>query len=171
MWVAVRPSYNHRTILRRVSSQKKKKNLPCTLCIHLTIYSQPFWGNMVAVAAAGPEPIPQKALTATGLADAIKYCLRPEALTAARNIATTMQNECGVQTAVSSFHHNLPLDKMRCHILSDEPAVWAYKNSLTTPLYFSKTAARLLIDNSKIDPKELCLSVIFSSTSRTCAIG
>lgn len=125
---------------------------------------------MVAVAGAGPEPIPQKLLTATGLADAIKYCLRPDALSAARNIATTMQNECGVQTAVTSFHRNLPLDKMRCHILSDEPAVWEFKKSLTTPLHFSKTAARLLVENSRIDPKDLQL-LVFPDTVHTCVVG
>lgn len=126
-------------------------------CICLISCSQPFWGNMVAGAGAGPEPIPQKSLTAENLADAIKHCLRPEALSAAQKIADLMKSESGVEAAVASFHRCLPLDKMRCHILSDEPAAWAYDNSLTEPLFLSKTAARLLVEGSRVNPKDLKL--------------
>lgn len=114
---------------------------------------------MVAASGAGPEPIPQKSLAATNLADAMKHCLRPEALSAAQDLANLMQAESGVEAAVASFHRGLPLDKMRCHILSDEPAVWKYKNSLTEPLFLSKTAARLLVDGSRVNPKDLKLWV------------
>ena len=123
-------------------------------------FSQPFWGNMVAAAGAGPQPIPHRSLDANKLADAILYCLRPESLSAAENISITMQTETGVKTAVESFHRNLPLDKMRCHMLPDEPAVWTYKKSLTKPLQLSKTAAQILVDQLRIEPKSLKWSVV-----------
>ena len=122
--------------------------------------SQPFWGRMVAASGAGPQPIPHRSLDAKQLADAIRYCLRPESLSAAENIARMMQTESGVKTAVESFHRNLPLDKMRCHMLPEEPAVWVYKKSLTKPLQLSKTAAQILIDQLRIDPKSLKWSVL-----------
>ena len=124
-------------------------------------FSQPFWGRMVAASGAGPQPIPHRSLDANKLADAIRYCLRPGSLSAAENIAITMQTESGVKTAVESFHRNLPLDKMRCHMLPDEPAVWAYKKSLTKPLQLSKTAAQILIDQLRIEPK--CLKWLILS--------
>lgn len=124
-------------------------------------FSQLFWGRMVAASGAGPQPIPHRSLDANKLADAIRCCLRPESLSAAENIAITMQTESGVKTAVESFHRNLPLDKMRCYMLSDEPAVWTYKKSLTKPLQLSKTAAQILIDQLRIEPKSLKWLVLF----------
>jgi UDP:flavonoid glycosyltransferase YjiC (YdhE family) len=64
---------------------------------------------MVAVAGAGPEPIPHKSLTAQNLADAISYCLTPQASAAAREIATKMRTESSVRTAANSLHANLPI--------------------------------------------------------------
>lgn len=122
--------------------------------------SQPFWGNMVAASGAGPKPIPQKLLNTNDLADAILYCLSPEASNAAEGIARMMQTESGVEAAVQSFYRNLPLDRMRCDFLTHEPAVWAYKKSLTKPLYLSKTAAQVLTGHLRIDPKSLLMLVL-----------
>ncbi|EYE98736.1 putative sterol glucosyltransferase [Aspergillus ruber CBS 135680] len=116
---------------------------------------QPFWGNMVAAAGAGPKPIKHTLLNANNLADAIRLCMRPETSTAAGNIANMMQAECGVQTAVESFHRNLPWDMMQCQILPDEPATWIYEKSLSKPLFLSKTAAQVLADHLRLDSKDL----------------
>lgn len=155
LWTALWPSYYYCALFWRVSRNTPYPYYPFCNC--LISRSQPFWGNMVAGSGAGPEPIPQKSLTATNLSDAIKHCLRPEASSAAQEIANLMKAESGVEAAVASFHRCLPLDKMRCHILSDEPAVWKYKNSLTEPLFLSKTAARLLVEGSRVNPKDLKL--------------
>ncbi|KLO81264.1 putative sterol glucosyltransferase [Fusarium fujikuroi] len=53
---------------------------------------QPFWGNMVHAGGAGPAPIPFKALNSSNLAEAILFCLTPEASAAARQIADKMSS-------------------------------------------------------------------------------
>ncbi|KAF7369031.1 Glycosyltransferase family 1 protein [Mycena venus] len=115
---------------------------------------QPFWGNMVAAAGAGPKPIPHKKLNPKALADAIAFCLTPAAAAAARTIADKMRSESGVKTAVDSFHANLPLDRLKCNILSDRPAAWKIQKGKGT-LRLSKLAAEVLVQNKEFDPKAL----------------
>ncbi|KAI9930242.1 hypothetical protein MW887_012054 [Aspergillus wentii] len=118
---------------------------------------QTFWGNMVAASGAGPPPIPNRSLDAKNLADAIRFCGLPETVAAAGDIADRMSAETGVQTAVESFHRNLPVDEMRCQILLNEPAVWSYKKSGTKPLCLSRKAGEILLDHSCVEPKALQL--------------
>src|SRR5690349_11571181 len=98
---------------------------------------------MVAAAGAGPKPIHERKLTAENLADAIRFCLTPEAAVAAQGIAEKMSAEDGVETAVRSFHDNLPVESMRCSLLGDRPAVWKYKRG-TASLNLSAAAAGIL---------------------------
>lgn len=117
-------------------------------------YSQPFWGDMVAKAGAGPEPIPNAMLDPQNLAEAIQFCLTPEAEAAAQEIALKMKTESGVVNAVNSFHRNLPLQRMRCSIIPGQPAAWAYtqtKQSLT----LSKAAMNILVEYKRIDTKHI----------------
>ncbi|KXX80126.1 Sterol 3-beta-glucosyltransferase [Madurella mycetomatis] len=116
---------------------------------------QPFWGNMVAAAGAGPSPIPQKQLNTTNLAEAIRFCLTPEASNAARRMATEMQSESGVRRAVASFHANLPLEKMRCDILPNLAAAWSLKTRDCKTLKLSKEAAEVLVAESKVKACDL----------------
>ena len=109
---------------------------------------------MVAAAGAGPKPIPHKSLNAQKLVEAISYCLTPQALTAAREIAAKMSTESGVRAAVNSFHANLPLERLPCDILPDQPAAWAYKRKKKS-LKLSKVAAELLGEHLKIDRSKL----------------
>ncbi|KAM0286889.1 hypothetical protein ACHAO9_008014 [Fusarium lateritium] len=110
---------------------------------------QPFWGNMVHAGGAGPAPIPFKNLNSQNLADAIRFCLTPEASTAAHQIADKMSSEAGVRRAVASFHANLPLDKMRCDVLPNAAAVWLYeKKGKQTKL--SRVAAEMLVEAGKM---------------------
>ncbi|GME29016.1 hypothetical protein ETB97_009763 [Neofusicoccum parvum] len=74
---------------------------------------QPFWGDMVAARGAGPKPIPHKELSASNLAEAIRFCLTPEAASAASAIAQSMCAENGVRAAAESIHKHLPLDRLR----------------------------------------------------------
>lgn len=121
---------------------------------------QPFWGNMIAAAGAGPLPIPYRSVTSQNLAEAITFCLHEDTAMAAQAIAIKMEDESGVQAATQSFHRNLPLDRFRCRLLPDQPANWVYKNSLAKPLYLSKIAAKILVDDSRLDWKHLLLHEI-----------
>jgi hypothetical protein len=109
---------------------------------------------MVAKAGAGPEPIPNAMLDPQNLAEAIQFCLTPEAEAAAQEIALKMKTESGVVNAVNSFHRNLPLQRMRCSIIPGQPAAWAYtqtKQSLT----LSKAAMNILVEHKRIDTKHI----------------
>lgn len=112
---------------------------------------------MVAASGAGPKPIPHKKLDIQNLSEAIQFCLTPEAATAAAAIAARMKSESGVTTAVRSFHANLPLENLRCDILSDQPAVWVAKRGKKR-IRLSKIAAGVLFQHLKIDQKKLVMN-------------
>ncbi|KAL4791293.1 hypothetical protein BDV19DRAFT_401486 [Aspergillus venezuelensis] len=116
---------------------------------------QLFWGNMVASRGLGPLPIPHKTLNTENLTNAVRFCLQPEALAAAEKVAVEMSTESGVTAAVASFHRNLPVEKMRCHLISSAPAVWRYKKGSNPPMYLSKMAAGILVDYLRIEQKHL----------------
>jgi hypothetical protein len=124
----------------------------------LIFFSQPFWGNMVAAAGAGPRPIHHKSLNAKNLADAMKYCLTQEATTAAKMISEKMKAESGVKAAVDSFHANLPLEKMQCDYIHDQPAAWIWIDG-DRKSKISKVAAESLLRSSRIEPKNIKLYV------------
>lgn len=109
---------------------------------------------MVSKAGAGPDPIPHASLNPDNLAAAIKFCVTPEAASAALEISIKMQSETGVAAAVDSFHRNLPLDRMRCSIIPNQVAVWTY-GSKKESLNLSKTAVSILIEHNRIDAKQL----------------
>lgn len=111
---------------------------------------------MVAIAGAGPKPIPHKKLNAQNLAEAIRFCLTPEAAAAASEVAAKMRTENGVATAAKSFHANLPLDILPCDIFPDQPAAWGFKRG-KKHLRLSKRAAGVLLDHLKIDKKNMSL--------------
>ncbi|KAH8893855.1 UDP-Glycosyltransferase/glycogen phosphorylase [Thozetella sp. PMI_491] len=115
---------------------------------------QPFWGQMIANAGAGPQPIPHRELTVTKLAEAIHFCLSPQSREAASLIAERMSREDGVQAAVESFHRCLPLGSIRCDLLADQPAAWLYKGG-KCPVKLSKIAAQSLLDKGLIQAKHL----------------
>lgn len=104
---------------------------------------------MVAAAGAGPHPIPQLQLNDENLAEAIRFCLTPEAANAAHVLAERTRNESGVRTAVDMFHAQLPVEKLQCDILKDRAAVWRFKKGKNR-LKLSKLAAETLVDNLKI---------------------
>lgn len=118
------------------------------------VFSQAFWGGIVASAGVGPNPIPQKSLTAENLADAISFCLTPSAATAAQYLARKMDRESGVRAAVDSFHAHLPRNEMQCDILPDQPAVWRIKRGKTT-VRLSKLAACALVREGRLQRKHL----------------
>lgn len=111
---------------------------------------------MVAAAGAGPDPIPQKQLNATNLAEAIRFCLTPQASDAAQTMAAQMRTENGVARAVASFHANLPLDKMRCDVMPHLAAAWSLKTTRgRKPVKLSKEAAQFLVAESRVKRNDL----------------
>lgn len=126
---------------------------------------------MVAAAGAGPVPIPHRLLDRTNLADAIRYCLTPQAAAAARGIAEKMRAESGVERAVDSFHANLPtLEQMRCDVFPDKPACWRVKMKDGGVCKLSKLAAEVLVSEGRLDRKKLKMWVVhwFFFSSRAC---
>lgn len=116
--------------------------------------SQPFWANMVASAGAGPPPLAIATLTANNLVEAIQMLLAPATLEAAAVISQKMQQENGVKEAVNSFHRNLPLKKLNCDFIPNQPAVWAYKKDKRV-FKFSHEAAKTLIESGRVEEKDL----------------
>jgi EryCIII-like glycosyltransferase len=108
---------------------------------------QQFWGAMVANAGAGPDPIPHTELTAQKLADAINFALQPSSLQRAKHLANKISQEDGAQKGAQSFHQMLPLDRMRCVIFRDRPAVWRIRK---TQILLSAKAAYTLFMNEAI---------------------
>jgi sterol 3beta-glucosyltransferase len=72
---------------------------------------QPFWGQMVLRAGAGPEPVPQKSLTAERLADAIRAALAPVVVAQAKAVGERIRAEDGTARAV--------------HLIEQEHATWS----------------------------------------------
>lgn len=109
---------------------------------------------MIAAAGAGLEPIPHKRLTVERLADAITYCLTPEAAAAAQVMADRINQEDGVRAAVKSFHAHLPRRDMECDLVPGEPAVWKFKQGRRI-VKLSKIAAMVLRNRGCLQEKHL----------------
>jgi UDP:flavonoid glycosyltransferase YjiC (YdhE family) len=115
---------------------------------------QPFWGAMVARAGAGPDPIPHRQLTADRLADAINFCLRPESLERAKELAAKVAAERGADVGAQSFHQYLDVDRLRCALAPSRPAVWRVRR---TQVRLSAFAACTLANANLLDFKDLKL--------------
>jgi hypothetical protein len=113
---------------------------------------------MVANAGAGPSPIPHEELTAAKIADALRYCLSPEAAAAAARLAEQMKSEMGVQAAVQSFHRHLPLERLQCDLLPDQPAVWSYTKG-ERQIKLSKIVAESVLSKTSSEYKNMKMSV------------
>jgi UDP-glucoronosyl and UDP-glucosyl transferase len=103
---------------------------------------QPFWGNVVYKAGAGPKPISSKELTSEILASAISEALQPQMRENAMRLRTQIHNENGTQNAVDAFHDNLPLHHMRCSVAPDRAAVWQVKKRNIKLSNFAATVLR-----------------------------
>ncbi|KAH8749750.1 UDP-glucose,sterol transferase [Diaporthe sp. PMI_573] len=112
----------------------------------------PFFGE----AGAGPRPIPHRQLKAENLAEAIRYCLSPKAVTSARGIAAKMESEQGVRAAANSWFKQLPLERMRCDLVPSQPAAWTYNKS-NKLMKLSKAAAAVLLAHDTVQLKQLSM--------------
>jgi UDP:flavonoid glycosyltransferase YjiC (YdhE family) len=115
---------------------------------------QDFWGAMVARAGAGPNPISHKQLTVDKLADAINFCLKPESLERAKELASKIAAERGSDMGAQSFHQYLQPDRLRCTLAPSRPATWRIKR---TQVRLSAFAACTLANANLLDFHDLKL--------------
>jgi hypothetical protein len=113
---------------------------------------QPFWGDMIARAGAGPRPLPFKTLTATSLATAITAALDRNVSANARRLGAKIANEKGSETAAKSFHDRLPLGTMGCSVIPRRAAVWQLRKS---EIQLSALAATVLRKEGLVAFKQL----------------
>jgi hypothetical protein len=73
-----------------------------------------FWGQMVADAGAGPQPIPIGDLTTEALSEAFAACALPEKTARARELAARIRQEDGVELVFASLRRHLPVTAMQC---------------------------------------------------------
>lgn len=118
------------------------------------LFSQPFWGHMVANAGAGPDPLSPRYMTVDTLAESIRFLMKKETSLAAEVLAERMDREQGVQAAVNSFHRHLPLETMQCDLIPDQPAVWTVKSG-RKQVKLSKLAAEIAISQRSSLQKDL----------------
>lgn len=85
---------------------------------------QKFWGTAVALAGAGPRPIPYKSLTATRLAEGIAFALSETPRTAAAAIGASIRSQDGTRAGADAVLAALPLNTMRCGLDPARSAQW-----------------------------------------------
>ena len=124
----------------------------------LTTLSQPFWGDMVSAAGAGPSPIQSKVISSKLLQEEIKFCLSTDTTKAAREIARKIHADSGVAAALALFHSHLDHERLSCDVLPGHPAVWAYSGPKRS-LKLSKIGAEVLVNQHQIDQKDLKMLV------------
>ncbi|KAJ6786514.1 hypothetical protein PWT90_09429 [Aphanocladium album] len=115
---------------------------------------QPFWGAMVSRAGAGPDPIPHKQLTASKLAEAIRFCLKPDSLARAKELAGKIAQERGDEKGAQLFHQFLEVDRLRCTLAPSRSAVWRVKR---TQIKLSAFAVCTLANENLLDFSQLKL--------------
>ncbi|KAI1758595.1 glycosyltransferase family 28 domain-containing protein [Hypoxylon sp. FL1150] len=113
---------------------------------------QPFWGQMIARAGAGPIPVPHKKLTAEILAESIVFSLRPEVQAAAKGIARQIAEEDGARSAAQDIQERIESDGLRCDICPDRLAVWKHSK---TGAHLSSLATFYLVNKGLIKVKHL----------------
>jgi len=116
---------------------------------------QPFWGQMIARAGAGPDPVPFKKMTDDTSAHSIKAALSPEVQAAAKKMGEQVHDEAdGASAAAQNFQSTVGVESLRCHICRDRVAVWRLHK---TNLRLSTLAASTLLNENVIKLHQLKL--------------
>ena len=113
---------------------------------------QPFWGQMIARAGAGPTPVPFKEMTAETLQASIKFALRPEVQTAVQEMADRISLEDGAADTAADFQARHNIDGMRCDLCPDRLASWKHKR---TGAQLSNFAVGCLISREVIESRDI----------------
>ncbi|KAK2012539.1 glycosyltransferase family 28 domain-containing protein [Colletotrichum eremochloae] len=115
---------------------------------------QPFWGQMIARAGAGPAPVPFKEMTAETLAASITFALKPEVQAAVQRMAQRIAEEDGAGDTAKDIQERLALDTMRCDICPERVAVWRHRK---TGAHLSSFALSCLVDQGYLKPHDFKL--------------
>ncbi|EEU35308.1 uncharacterized protein NECHADRAFT_99796 [Fusarium vanettenii 77-13-4] len=113
---------------------------------------QPFWGQMMARAGAGPTSVPFKDLTAEILAESITFALKPEVQDVAMEMALNIEEEDGAGYAAMDIQDRLEMDNMRCDICPERLATWLHRKS---GAHLSGFAASCLVDKGLMTPEDI----------------
>ncbi|KAJ6780273.1 hypothetical protein PWT90_10506 [Aphanocladium album] len=116
---------------------------------------QAFWGQMVARAGAGPEPVPFTEMTVDSLTESIKTALKEDVQKGAQEMAKTIAAENGAEDTVTDFLERLVSeDQLQCDMCPDKLATWLHKKTGTR---LSGFAAACLADKGIITPDQVKL--------------
>ncbi|KZL78757.1 glycosyltransferase family 1 protein [Colletotrichum tofieldiae] len=115
---------------------------------------QPFWGQMIARAGAGPAPVPFKEMTADTLATSITFALKPEVQVAVQQMAQRITEEDGAGDTAKDIQERLTLDTMRCDICPERLANWRHRK---TGAHLSNFAVGCLVDKGYMKPHDFKL--------------
>lgn len=115
---------------------------------------QPFWGQMIARAGAGPMPVPFKEMTAETLAASITFALKPEVQVAVQQMAQHIAEEDGAGDTAKDIQERLALDTMRCDLCPERLANWRHKK---TGAHLSNFAVGCLVDKGFLRPHDFKL--------------
>ncbi|KAF5018680.1 hypothetical protein F66182_9326 [Fusarium sp. NRRL 66182] len=113
---------------------------------------QPFWGQMMARAGAGPVSVPYKQLTAEILAESITFALQSEVQEVARGMALQIQEEDGAGGAASDIQERLNIDSLRCDICPERLATWRHRK---TGAHLSGFAFGCLLDQGLVESSDI----------------
>ncbi|KAF2276148.1 UDP-Glycosyltransferase/glycogen phosphorylase [Westerdykella ornata] len=115
---------------------------------------QPFWGDMIARAGAGPVPVPFKKLTAAALAAGITFALKPEVQAAVQKMAQNIAQEHGAENAAADVQSRLDIGSLRCDVCPSRVAHWKHKK---TGAHLSSFAASSLVHAGVQKPRDFKL--------------
>ncbi|KAJ6085371.1 hypothetical protein N7499_005000 [Penicillium canescens] len=113
---------------------------------------QPFWGNMIVRAGAGPDPIPFKNLTAIRLAGAIETALTSSVQARSHLLGGIVNDEDGVEAGIRSFYKQLNLSLLQCSLTPMSAATWRIRK---TNIRLGSTSSALLVDTGLLDLEKL----------------
>ncbi len=113
---------------------------------------QPFWGQMIAKAGAGPIPVPFKQMTADSLAESIRFALAPKVQAAVQEMANQIAREDGARDATIDIENRIKADNFRCDLFPERLAIWHHRK---TGAQLSGFAVCALIQNQLINRHHL----------------
>lgn len=109
---------------------------------------QSFWGRMVAMAGAGPRPIPFRNLSTNNLASAIRTALNPKVRQMASDLGRQVAEENGVANGVQAFHRHLSNYTLNCSICRSHAAAWKVRGA---DIRLSAVVAAVLMEEGLFD--------------------
>ncbi|TDZ54224.1 Sterol 3-beta-glucosyltransferase UGT80B1 [Colletotrichum trifolii] len=115
---------------------------------------QPFWGQMIARAGAGPAPVPFKEMTAATLAESIAFALEPRVRVSVQLMAERIAEEDGAGETARDIQERLVLDGMRCDVRPELLATWRHRK---TGAHLSNLAVACLADKGLLKPRDVKL--------------